>query len=398
MKRAFTLFFLLLVISTSFGLGFYFSESQRPPAPIEGVINQEISQPEGVDFSLFWDTWRVLQEKHIDKGSLNIEEMVYGAIAGMVNSLDDPYTVFLKPRDTKVFEEDVSGEFEGVGMEIGIRKSRLQVISPLEGTPAMKAGLKAGDKILAIDGDSTDGITIDEAVKTIRGPRGTEVILTVLRDEWDETKDFTIVRDVIEIPSLKLEIRDDGIAHIKIYHFSQVAGREFAESAAEILKSPAEKIIVDLRNNPGGFLEVAQYISGFFLEKGDVVLIEDFGGGEKEEYKAGGHSSLLSYPVVVLINKGSASASEILAGALRDNRGILLLGETSFGKGSVQQLEKLGEGSSVKVTIARWLTPQGTLINGEGLSPDIEVEITEEDIEGELDSQLDKAVEILEGL
>jgi len=288
-----------------------------------------------------------------------------------------------------------------VGMEIGIKKGQLQVIAPLEGTPAQKAGLRSGDKILKINDTETSDLTIDEAVDLIRGPKGTEVTLTIFREEWKKTKEIKLMRDVIEVPSLKREIKEiDGqkIAYIQLYQFSENASFDFRKAAIEILTSPAQKIILDLRNNPGGYLEVAQDITGWFLEKGKIVVIEDFGQGNEQEYKAQGPGTFSDYKVVILINQGSASASEILAGALRDNRGILLIGEKSFGKGSVQELEKLKEGSSLKITVAKWLTPKGQLITDVGLEPDIKVEMTEEDYEQDRDPQLDKAIEIIKGL
>lgn len=380
-----TLFFLIIVILAVFGLGFYFGKSQC-----------EICPPEQVDFSLFWQAWNVIQEKFPDRGELNVQKMIHGAISGMVESLGDPYTVFLTPKDTKIFIEDVKGAFEGVGMEIGIRKNQLQVVAPLEGTPAQKAGLRAGDKIMKIDGKAALDITIDEAVNLIRGPKGTEVILSIFRDEWGETREIKIVRGVIEIPSLKLEMKEGNIAHLKLYHFTEKAKIDFRETAIKILESPAEKIILDLRNNPGGYLEIAKDIAGWFLEKGRVVVIEDFGENrEQRVYKSAGPSRLLEYPIVILINQGSASGSEILAGALRDNRGIKLIGEESFGKGSVQELAKLKGGASLKITIANWLTPNEELITDKGLEPDIIVEMTEEDFEQGRDPQLDKAIEII---
>ncbi|MFH1582145.1 MAG: S41 family peptidase [bacterium] len=389
-KQNFVLFFLIILILITFSLGIWFGKNQ--------VVCQ-VCPPEEVNFSLFWETWNKLEEKYVDKASLNTQEMIYGAIEGMVNSLGDPYTVFLKPEDTKVFIEDVKGSFEGVGMEIGIRNSQLQVIAPLEGTPAQKAGLKAGDKLVEIDGESTVGITTDEAVKKIRGPKGTEVVLGIYRESWGEKRDVPIIRGVIAIPSLKLELRDDNIAYIHLYQFSEAAAYDFRKAVIDILESPTQKIVLDLRNNPGGYLEVAQEIAAWFLEKGQVVAIEDFGEGrEKELYKANGSSKLASYPVVVLINEGSASASEILAGALRDNKDSIIVGITSFGKGSVQQLERFSEGSSLKITVAKWLTPKGDLIADKGLEPDIEIELTQEDIDAGTDPQLDKAIEILKNI
>lgn len=394
-KSGFILLFFVGAILASFGAGFYFGQLQVPPPPIEGVANQELGQPEEVDFSLFWDAWRILEEKFVDPEKINYQEMIYGAISGMVKSLKDPYTVFMPPVETKIFKEDVSGEFQGVGMVIESRKGELTVIAPLEGTPAQRAGLRAGDVIVQVDNTYTRDITADEAVKLIRGPQGTTVTLTIFREGWLQSKEFAIVRAVIEIPSLEWEIKDEDIAYIKLYHFSQTGRSAFNQAAIEILNSPSKKIILDLRNNPGGYLEVAQDIAGWFLEKGQVVTIEDFGGKqENKEYLAKGSAKLLTYPLVILINQGSASGSEILAGALRDNRGITLIGEQSFGKGSVQTLEELKQGS-VKITVAKWLTPQGELIEGEGLTPDIEVEMTEEDYNEDRDPQLNKAIEII---
>jgi len=392
LKKFFTLIFLVSIILVSFGLGTYFGKSR---------VVCEICPPEEIDFSLFWEVYHRLQEKFVDKGKFDIQKMIYGAISGMVKSLGDPYTVFFPPEETKRFEEDVKGVFEGVGMEIGIKKGQLQVIAPLEGTPAQKAGLRSGDKILKINDTETSDLTIDEAVNLIRGPKGTEVTLTIFREEWKKTKEIKLMRDVIEVPSLKREIKEiDGqkIAYIQLYQFSENASFDFRKAAIEILTSPAQKIILDLRNNPGGYLEVAQDITGWFLEKGKIVVIEDFGQGNEQEYKAQGPGTFSDYKVVILINQGSASASEILAGALRDNRGILLIGEKSFGKGSVQELEKLKEGSSLKITVAKWLTPKGQLITDVGLEPDIKVEMTEEDYEQDRDPQLDKAIEIIKGL
>ena len=388
-------FFLVVLVSVIFGAGFYFGKSQIPATPPEDIINAELGQPEEFDFSLFWEAWQVLEEKFVNPEKIDYQKMIYGAISGMVSSLKDPYTVFMPPEDAKIFKEDVSGEFQGVGMEIDVVKGELTVIAPLEGTPAKLAGLRAGDRIVKVDDIYTREMTTDEAVKLIRGPKGTPVILTIFREGWLESKEFEIIRDVIEIPSLIWDIKEGNIAYIRLYHFSETGRSAFQQAAIEILNSSADRIILDLRNNPGGYLQVAQDITGWFLERGQIVTIEDFGGKEEnKEYKAQGSAQLLPYPLIVLINQGSASASEILAGALRDNRGILLIGEKSFGKGSVQTLEELKQGS-VKITVAKWLTPNGDLIEGEGLSPDVEIEMTEEDYTEDRDPQLNKAIELI---
>jgi carboxyl-terminal processing protease len=384
LRRVFVLIFSVCVIFISFGLGYSL-----------GQLECDVCPPEDVDFSLFWEAWRTIEKKYVNKEALDTQEMIYGAISGMLESLEDPYTILLDPEDTKRFMEDVKGSFEGVGMEIGIREGQLQVIAPLEGTPAQKAGLRPGDKILKVDDVLTMDITIDEAVNLIRGPKGTEVKLTIFREDWGETKIISIIRGVIQIPSLKWEMLDDNIAYIKLYHFSERASYDFQKAVMEISLSSANKIILDLRNNPGGYLEVAQHIAGFFLEGGQIVTIEDFGNGKQEEYLARGTALFVNYPTVVLINEGSASGSEILAGALRDNRGVLLIGEKSYGKGSVQELERLKDGSSLKITVARWLTPKGELITDKGLEPDIVVEMTAEDYDKDLDPQLDKAIETI---
>lgn len=384
MAKKFVYFFWLVVfVALGFWSGIVFEKSQVRFCP-----------PQDLDLSLFWQAWQVLEEKFVNPAQLDSQKMIYGAVSGMVGALEDPYTVFLNPEDTKKFLEDVSGRFEGVGMEIGIRKGQLQVIAPLHGTPAEQAGIRAGDKIIKIEETLTVDMTIDQAVSLIRGPKGTKVRLTILRPAWDKTKEFNIVREVIDIPSLKWEIKDGNIAYLKLYHFTDKARSDFAQAAREISRGPTKKIILDLRNNPGGYLEVAQEIAGWFLERGQIVAIEDF-GEEQKKYKAQGTAELLRYPIIVLVNQGSASGAEILAGALRDNRGVRLVGEKTFGKGSVQQIERLKDASSLKVTVANWLSPQGYFISEKGLEPDIEVKMTDEDYEEDRDPQLDKAIEII---
>ena len=392
--------FIVVVIGliASFSFGFYVGKGQSTPVYLEGVSGIDLGKPEGVDFSLFWDAWRVVQEKFATKEPLNVQSMVYGAISGMLESLDDPYTVFMNPEDSKRFFDDLQGSFEGVGMEIGIRQKQLQVISPLEGTPAQKAGVRAGDRIIKIGDTVTEGMSVEKAVSLIRGPRGTSVTLTMFREGWEEGKEITIVRGVIVIPSLKWELKGD-VAYIKLFQFSEKAGRDFRRAAQEITASPARSIVLDVRNNPGGFLDISVDIAGWFLERGSTVVTEELKDKQEQRvHRAKGSADLLSYPLVVLINEGSASASEILAGALRDDRNILLIGKQSFGKGSVQEIQNLRDDSSLKVTIAKWLTPKGNVIQGVGLKPDIEVENTLEDEDKGLDFQLDKALEAVKNL
>lgn len=371
-----------------FTSGFRYGYEQIPEPP-QGL-------PPEVDVTLLWDVWQKIEDRY--SGEIDYKELIYGAAKGMVAGLGDPYTVFFAPEESKIFQEDISGSFQGVGMEIGIRKGELTVIAPLEGTPAQRAGLLPGDKIIKVEDKYTRDISVEEAVKLIRGERGTTVTLTIYRKDWDESKEFKIVRDVIKIPTVKLEILEDDIAKIKIYQFSGNLSFEFAKIVDEIVNNKSiKKIILDLRNNPGGLLYEAQAIAGWFLEKGDLVTIESFGGDkEPKEHLATGNELLLHYPLVILINQGTASGAEILAAALRENRDeVKLIGEKSFGKGSVQEPVDLRGGSMLKVTIAHWLTPKGNLISEVGLTPDIELEMTEKDYEEGRDPQLDKAVEIL---
>jgi len=356
----------------------------------------EFCPPQDINFSLFWEALSVLKDNFYKPENIENQKIIYGAISGAVKSLGDPYTIFLSPEEKKLFSEDVEGKFGGVGMMVGIRKGQLQVIAPLENTPAKRAGLRAGDKILKIGEKFTTDLTLDEAVSLIRGTVGTDVTLTILREGWEEPKEFKITRAIIEVPVLSWELKEKDIAYIKINQFTSTLPSIFKKEVPKILKSPAKKIILDLRDNPGGYLEVAQQIAGWFLKRGDTVTIEKIGKTDEETYyPALGNEKLLNYPVVVLINKGSASASEILAAALRDNRGIKIIGEKSYGKGSVQTMKDLTDGSSLKITIAEWLTPNKEQINEKGLTPDIEIKMTEEDYKNNRDPQLEKAIEII---
>lgn len=395
----------ILSLALGFGGGFWL----RPESANDGLkelkklINLEAGKPSEVDFSLFWKVYSDLQEKYVDSGKLEPEKVLYGAIAGMVNSIGDPYTTFFEPENSKKFQEEISGSFGGVGIEIGKRNDILTVIAPLKDTPAYKAGVKAGDKILKIDNKPTDNISIEEAVNLIRGKKGTKVILTINNGA---TKDVELIRDTIKVPTIEWKlVEKDGknIAYMQVFSFNQTVDSEFRKAAEEILKSNADAIVLDLRNNPGGLLDSAINLAGWFLDKGKLVVSEEFGNGTRNEFKSDGNGALKSYPTVILINGGSASASEILAGALHDNKGTRLVGIKSFGKGSVQELEKYDDGSSLKVTIAKWLTPDGISISETGIGPDVKVEIDTKEIEAgnieigtpSKDPQLDKALDLL---
>lgn len=356
----------------------------------------KVCKPEDIDFSLFWEAYNTLSENFVNPEKIDKQKIIYGAIEGMAKSLGDPYTSFFDPEQSKQFSDDLSGYFSGIGAEVGIKKDQLTIVAPLPGTPAEKAGLKPGDIIFKIDSKDSVDMSTEEAVKLIRGQKGTTVTLSIYREGWASTKDFKIIRDTIKVPSMEWKLIEPDIAYVHIFQFDQSLSSDFKKAGMEIINSNAKKIILDLRNNPGGYLELSQEIAGWFLERGQVVTIESFGKDKEDQiYKTNGNANFANYPMAILINSGSASASEILAGALRDNKNIQLIGEKSFGKGSVQQVLSLSNGSSIKITIAKWLTPKGNSISEVGLSPDIKIEITEEDLDAEKDPQLEKALEII---
>ncbi len=379
----------------SFYAGFKMGEKTPQTLTIKGVTNLGPDEGVAIDFSIFWEAWQKLRDRHIKGAEMKNQDMLYGAISGLADSFGDPNTTFFKPEDSKKFEEDVGGSFGGIGAEIGLKKEQLIIVAPMEDSPAEKAGLRAGDKILAINGESTAGIDVDEGVKKIRGEIGTNVTLTISREGEEKTRDITITRQLIEIPTLKLEIKDGNIAYLRLNSFNENAPFLFYKAALNMLYRDVNGIVLDLRNNPGGFLEVSINLAGWFLERGEVVVTEKFRNGDDQVFLANGASALKDLPLVILINKGSASASEILAGSLRDQRGVKLIGEKSFGKGTVQELFNLKDRSTIKITIANWLLPSGQTIEENGLTPDVEVLLTEKDIEAKKDPQLEKALEIL---
>lgn len=363
----------------------------------EGSITYSVPGDLGItaNTGIIWESWQIIKNHYFGAAELQDQELLYGAAEGLINSLGDPYSVFFRPVDAKKFEEDVGGIFGGIGAEIGIRDNRLVIVAPLKDSPAEKAGLLSNDHITKINSTSTADLALDKAVQMIRGPKGTKVILTILRNGWKESREFPIIRDTIIVPTLEWKMKEGNIAHVQLFNFNENSGSAFYRAAVEFLKQGAQGIVLDLRNNPGGFLEVSVDLAGWFVDKGQVVVKEKFGSGKEEIFRANGNAALKDIPLVVLINNGSASAAEILAGALRDLRGIKLIGEKSFGKGTVQQLQNLQDGSSIKISVAQWLLPKGGLIEKKGITPDIEVKMTEKDAEVKRDPQLDKALEII---
>ncbi len=389
----------VLALFIIFMAGTYYGYTKRPSVEkIAGVINKNNTVEIKADLDPFWKAWSILKEKSIyAKDIVDEQDYVWGAISGLASSFGDPYTVFLPPEENEEFEEEVRGSFEGIGAELGVKDKLLTVIAPLKNTPAEKAGLKSGDKIIEIDKKSTTDITSDDAVKLIRGPKGTSVSLTILRPGEKSTREILVMRDKIEIPIIETENREDGVFVIKFYSFSQNSIKLFKQAILEFIDAKTDKLIIDLRGNPGGYLEAATRIASIFIEEGDVILKEDTMNGDKiKEYKSTGPKVFDErLKLVVLVDGGSASASEILAGAIKSHKKGTLVGEKTFGKGSVQELVKLTDDTSLKITVANWLTPDGISISKEGITPDVEVKMTVEDEKNEKDPQMDKAVEIL---
>jgi carboxyl-terminal processing protease len=358
---------------------------------IQKVINKESPKKE-VDFRLFWNAWDLIEQKYV--GQIDYQKMLYGSISGMVNSLGDPYTVFMNPDEAAKFSDELKGVFEGIGAEIGMKNNQLVIIAPLENSPAKKSGLLSGDKILKINDQDTTGMNLSEAVSKIRGPKDTQVKLLINREGFSEPREFTITREVIEVKDITWEMKDNNIAYIKIRSFGENSSSEFKDIASQVLAKNPSGIVLDLRNNPGGYLDSSVDIASKFIRDG-VIVYEEIKDRKRKEYKATGDATLADPKLIVLINKGSASASEILAGAIKDyNRGQLI-GEKTFGKGSVQELDQLVGGSAIRITIAHWLTPKGKSINDQGIEPDIEVKITDQDYNANLDPQIEKALELL---
>lgn len=327
-------------------------------------------------------------------GSLNQSQLIDGAKAGLVAATGDPYTQYFNPKEAKDFNDQLAGEFSGIGAELGTDdNSNIIVVSPISGYPAAKAGLKSKDIIAAVDGQSTNGMTIDGVVNKIRGAAGSKVTLTIVRGSGHPF-DVTVTRQKISIPSVTWH-EDGNIGYMKIGQFSSDTATLAVQAAQEFKTKGVKGVVLDLRGDPGGFLSAAVDASSLWLNQGKTVVSERRGATIISTEQATGKNLLKGLPTVVLIDGGSASASEITAGALRDNGAATLVGEKSFGKGSVQQVENLSDGSEVKITIARWYTPAGKNIDKQGITPDVAVTITDAQAQAGQDPQLDKAKQIL---
>ncbi len=356
------------------------------------VVNQELFKPKTVDFSMFWKAWNLVAEKSINK--LDPQKMVYGAISGMMSGLGDPYSVFMEPSDNKTFRDDLSGEIEGIGAELSVKDGKLIVVTPLAGSPAEKAGLKPNDQILKIDDVAVENLTLNDAINNIRGKAGTTVKLTVGRDGWTEPQVIEIRRDKITVKSVEWSMKDNNIGYIKVSQFGDDTTNLMQRATTELAAKNPKAIVLDLRHNPGGYLQSAVDMVGMFSDPGTVVVKEKDKDGKVQIEKTVDKPILAKTKLVVLIDEGSASAAEIVAGALQDNNRATLVGAISFGKGSVQEMLDLGSGASLKLTIAEWLTPKDRQISHKGIDPDVKVSLTEDDTKNNRDPQLTKAMEL----
>jgi carboxyl-terminal processing protease len=422
MKSRVKIFQIIIVVLIAFFGGYYFGVNKvaldwKNYNPILNVVGKE--PPSGlitVDFNPFWTVWQKLETSYYDKSKLDQQKMLNGAITGMIGALGDQFTMYLPPVQNSNFKQGLAGQFSGIGAELATKDKDIIVIAPLDGSPAEKAGIKAGDVVLKVNSQSVVGMDLSKVVDQIRGPKGSNVVLTVLHKDTQKQTDLTITRDVITVKSVVMNIanakcttagcslvaKGDSCtdsacvkyAYIRLSQFGDNTNTEWDNLVKGISDSinkdkSIKGIVFDLRNNPGGYLTDAQHIAGTFLPKDALVVTEDT-GTTKIPLTVEKSGLLIQPKLVVLINGGSASASEIVAGALRDDRKIELVGDKSFGKGTVQEADDLGDGAGLHVTIAKWLTPNGTWVHGKGLAPDVSVLLNPKD--PSRDTQLEKAV------
>lgn len=392
----------VLLVIVTFSVGFFIGQSRGVVSVVpngEGqLLNKGSALPDhvgkDVDFDQFWEVWNLLKEEFYHQPVSDVE-LYYGSLKGLLSGLGDPYSVYFDPEEAKEFAADLEGSFEGIGAEIGIKDDRLQIVAPLDGLPAAKAGVLPGDWIVLIDGIETTGMSVEKAITLIRGEKGTQVVLTVAREGVDGLMDFSIIRQKIVIDSVKWNIDDEQIMRISIATFNHDTSELFSEAIQEALSKNVKGIILDLRSNPGGLLTTAIDIASAWVGYEDVVL--ERSQADVRAFSGVTTARLATIPTVVLVNGGSASASEIVSGALQDYGLAKIVGTQTFGKGSVQNYLELPDGSAVKITTATWYTPKGRSINEEGIVPDVVVDITLEEYKSGIDPQQDVAREILLG-
>jgi carboxyl-terminal processing protease len=397
-NTALTLLGAVVLIGT-YAAGVHHGKASSPASA--GLANTAEGEPSSVDFAPFWKAWNIINEKYISASTtapqVTDQDKVYGAIEGLAASLGDPYTVFFPPADNEIFQTDIRGNFEGVGMEVQAENGAITVIAPLKGSPAAAAGIKPGDHIIKIGDESTANMATEDAVQKIRGKDGTSVSLTLVRNGVKDPITLSIKRAVIDLPTIDTQRLENGIFRISLYSFSENSPNLFRSALREFVLSGDHKLILDLRGNPGGYLEAAIDMASWFLPSSKVVVREDYSGSQPETvYRSRGYDIFNdNLKMVILVDKGSASASEILAGALKEQGVAELVGDTTFGKGSVQELVDITSDTSLKVTVARWLTPNGVSISQKGIEPNYKVPYTQADKAAGRDPQLEKAIEIL---
>lgn len=391
-----SIFLTLAVLAVSFvflGVGYYLGVNKVSVGSSYKVVNKHDGQPEELDFSAFWDLWDEVHNRYVDPSKLDDRELVRGAMKGMVEALDDPYSAFMPSGESDIFEQDLEGSFGGVGIMVELKDGNLTVSSPLEDSPADKAGVRSNDIITQIDGQSVEDMSFEEMISNIRGEIGEQVELTIYRPSTNEELVFEIIREEIVVESVKFEMMEDNLGYLRINQFGNDTVGLMDQAIDFFSNQDVSGLVVDLRNNPGGFFDVAIKVTSKFIDQGVIVYQRDRTGSQDFEAISG--ADLDQYELVVLINEGSASAAEIMAGALRDQKGAWLVGQTSFGKGSVQDLKKINNWGSLRITSGQWLTPEQELINGTGLEPDVVVEMDQDRIGSDGDKQLERAKKLL---
>lgn len=391
---------LLLMVGFGAGVGamwFAGADLQRAVSTLVPVGPQDpavAASPEE-SLGLLDEVWSILQDEYVDPEELDAQELVHGAASGMVGAVGDPHTVFVEPLPAAIMDEDMQGSFEGIGASVDMVDGKVIIVRPLPNSPALDAGIEAGDVILAVDGESLEGKTLLEAITMIRGPQGTTVRLLIEREGVAEPFVVPVTRDKVELLTVEYRMLEDGIAYVRLTEFNAIARERLREALQELMGESPRGLIFDLRGNPGGYLDMAVDVAGEFLPRDTLVLTENERDRAPREYRVRNRGLATEIPLVVLVNGGSASASEIVAGAIRDHGRGILIGETTYGKGSVQNPHRLTDGSSLRVTIARWYLPNGDYLDGNGIVPDIEVARSSEEVQAGADPQLDRAVAFL---
>jgi carboxyl-terminal processing protease len=373
-----------------------FSDTTEEPAAPTVSPQQQSSTPDELDtlFQPFWEAWNIVHEEYVDQ-PVDDTALMQGAIRGMMEALGDDHSSYMDPQTYQSANESLSGEYEGIGAWVDTTADYLTIISPIPGSPAESVGLEPGDQIIAIDGEDMTGIDAELVRQRVLGPAGSTFVLTVAREGESEPLDFTITRDKITIKSASGEMLENNIGYVQITTFGDRTTPELRATLEDLMAQNPDGLVIDLRNNGGGYLQTSVEVASEFVGEG-VILYEQYGNGERDTYRALNDGQATEIPLVVLVNEGTASASEIVAGAIQDYGRGQLVGVTTFGKGSVQNWVPLSsDQGAVRVTIAKWLTPNERTIQGTGLSPDVEIEITDEDRQNDVDPQLDKAIEVL---